>query len=253
LLAETFYSVQGEGKNVGTPSLFARFGGCNLECKGFGCEFISPADNSKLIGCDSIFAVERKHFSSFWERYDDSQKLFDKITEPISDLRFLPNIVITGGEPLIYHNDNVFYGFLNLLLKRGFKVFIETNASVNIDFCKFKAYKQAYFSMSVKLSNSGEKYEKRVNKNAVANIAQNSKEAFFKFVLDKKMIKSGLAKKEIEDITNGVEASVFCMPLGKNNKEINRNGGEVVKFCLENGYNYTDRIHIRLWGDKRGV
>ena len=122
-LVESFLSIQGEGKYVGYPSLFARFGGCNLKCKGFGCEFTSPLDGSKLIGCDSLYAVNEKHFKSEWESFNDAQKLFSKITAHIKDIDYLPHLVITGGEPLIHYKKPVFYGFLELALDYGFEVF----------------------------------------------------------------------------------------------------------------------------------
>jgi 6-pyruvoyltetrahydropterin 2'-reductase len=251
-LVESFLSIQGEGKYAGSPSLFARFGGCNLNCKGFGCEFTSPLDNSKLIGCDSLYAVNEKHFKSEWESFNNSQELFSKITSHVKDINYLPHLVITGGEPLIHYKNPVFCGFLELVLDRGFNVFFETNGSVNIDFDAFPLYKKVRFAMSVKLSNSGEKYKKRVNKKAVQSIVLHAKEAFFKFVLDKKIIKQS-AKKEILDITSGFDMPIFCMPLGKNRAEIKKNASSVVLFCIKNGYNYSDRVHINLWDNKKGA
>ncbi|MDR0666416.1 MAG: 7-carboxy-7-deazaguanine synthase QueE [Campylobacteraceae bacterium] len=246
-LVESFLSIQGEGKYAGYPSLFARFGGCNLRCKGFGCEFISPLNGSKLIGCDSLFAVDEKHFKQEWESFDDAQKLFSKIIMHLKDIDYLPHLVITGGEPLIHYKNPVFYGFLELALDYGFNVFFETNATVEIDFDKFALYKKVGFAMSVKLSNSGEKYEKRVNKKAIQNIALHAKEAFFKFVVSED------ALAQIKDITKDIDIPIFCMPLGANRTELEKNSHAVILFCLKNGYNYSDRIHVRLWGDKRGV
>jgi 6-pyruvoyltetrahydropterin 2'-reductase len=251
-LAESFLSVQGEGKYVGTPSVFLRFGGCNLTCKGFGCEFISPYDDSKLIGCDSLFAVNEKHFKKDWQKLS-GEELFEKVLLYVKDLPYKPHVVITGGEPLINYKNPIFYGFLELVLNYGFNVFFETNATINIDFNTFTLYKKASFCMSVKLSNSGEKYAKRVKRKAIEAICKNAKEAFFKFVLDERMIKEGYAQKEIEDITKNFAAPIFCMPLGKNKNELEKNSESVISFCIKNGYNYSDRTHIRLWNDKRGV
>ncbi|MDR1614122.1 MAG: 7-carboxy-7-deazaguanine synthase QueE [Campylobacteraceae bacterium] len=251
-LVESFLSIQGEGKYMGYPSLFVRFGGCNLQCKGFGCEFISPLNGSKLIGCDSLFAVDEEHFKNEWERFDDAQKLFLKVTSHVKSAGYLPHLVITGGEPLIHYKNPVFYGFLELALNYGFKIFFETNATINLDFKTFALYKKAGFAMSVKLSNSLEKYEKRINKKAIQNIVSHAKEAFFKFVVDKKMILNGSAQKEIEEITAGFDVPIFCMPLGSS-AEIKKNSKITALFCIKNGYNYSHRIHIDLWGDKKGV
>ncbi|MDR1554942.1 MAG: 7-carboxy-7-deazaguanine synthase QueE [Campylobacteraceae bacterium] len=249
-LVESFLSIQGEGKYAGTPSIFLRFGGCNLTCKGFGCESISPLDDSKLIGCDSIFAVDKKHFEKNWEKLCAGE-LLEKVFLYTKNLTYKPNIVITGGEPLIHYKHHDFYRFLELL--NDFNVFVETNATVLIDFETFKQYKNLSFCMSVKLSNSKEKYEKRVNKKAIEAICKNAKDAFFKFVLNEQMLKDGTAQKEIEDIVKDFSAPIFCMPLGKNRKELEENSKSIISFCVKNGYNYTDRIHIRLWNDKRGV
>ncbi|MDR2342746.1 MAG: 7-carboxy-7-deazaguanine synthase QueE [Campylobacteraceae bacterium] len=250
-LAESFLSIQGEGKYAGTPSVFLRFGGCNLTCKGFECESVSPLDGSKLIGCDSIFAVDKKHFSKSWEKLCDKE-LFGKVMFHVKGLSYKPHIVITGGEPLIHYKNQDFYALLKLL--DDFFVFIETNATVIVDFKKFNLYKNVSFCMSVKLSNSGEPYTKRVNQKAIEAICENAKEAFFKFVLDEQMIKEGKAQKEIENIIEDYPAiPIYCMPLGKNKKELEKNSKSIISFCIKNGYNYTDRIHIRLWNDKRGV
>ena len=61
------------------------------------------------------------------------------------------------------------------------------------------------------------------------------------------------AKGEIEEILSVVKNEVYCMPLGENEEKLKKNALALVKFCLENGYNYSDRIHIRLWEDKEGV
>jgi 6-pyruvoyltetrahydropterin 2'-reductase len=141
---------------------------------------------------------------------------------------------------------------LELALDNGFNVFFETNGTVNIDFEEFVLYKKVNFAVSVKLSNSGEPYAKRVNKEAIRNIALCAKEAFFKFVLDKKMIEQS-AKKEILDITSGFDIPTFCMPLGKNRVEIKKNALLTALFCIKNGYNYSDRVHINLWNNRKGV
>ncbi|MDR0408130.1 MAG: 7-carboxy-7-deazaguanine synthase QueE [Campylobacteraceae bacterium] len=247
-LAESFLSIQGEGKYVGAPSIFLRFGGCNLTCKGFGCEFIH--NGSKLTGCDSLFAVYEKYFKQDWQIFN-AEELFEKVLLHAKDLPYKPHIVITGGEPLMHYKNHDFYRLLRLL--ENFFVFVETNATILVDFDTFKEYKNISFCMSVKLSNSGEKYAKRVNKKAIEAICKNAKETFFKFVLSEQMIKESAIKEEIEDITKGHNVPIFCMPLGRNREELDKNSESVISFCIKNGYNYTDRIHIRLWNDKRGV
>jgi 7-carboxy-7-deazaguanine synthase len=101
--------------------------------------------------------------------------------------------------------------------------------------------------MSVKLSNSGEKYQKRVNKKAIENISKNAKKSFFKFVINSDF------KNEIEDITKGINLPIYCMPLGETKEELEKNSLFTFEFCLKYNYFYSDRIHIRLFSKQRGI
>jgi len=108
-LVEHFYSIQGEGKYVGSPSLFFRFGGCNMKCEGFGCTE-KATDGTEVLGCDTVYAVNKEHFSHNWIPIAKTGELLS-----ILDLYELPgavDIVLTGGEPLIYANDRTFTDFL---------------------------------------------------------------------------------------------------------------------------------------------
>ncbi|NPA87268.1 MAG: 7-carboxy-7-deazaguanine synthase QueE [Epsilonproteobacteria bacterium] len=225
-ISEIFYSIQGEGKYCGTPSVFVRVGGCNLRCPGFGDK-----------GCDSYYAVD-KRYQKEWEL----KSIEDIKTEIKKYLKFDPHLVITGGEPTLYFKE--LYPLIEWF--EG-QITIETNATIDIDFEKFPAYKKVAFAMSVKLSNSGEEYNKRVKKNVIKSYAKNAKKSFFKFVIDKDL------KKEIEDITKNINLPIYCMPLGATKEELEKNAPFVFEFCLKNGYRYSDRIHIRLFGKKKGV
>ena len=225
-ISEIFYSIQGEGKYAGNPSVFIRVGGCNLTCSGF----------SKR-GCDSFYAVD-KNYKSEWESLS-----IEEIKKEIKKyFKFKPDLVITGGEPGLY-----FERLYTLIEWFEGNITIETNATLSPDFEKFPEYKKVSFAMSVKLSNSGEEYKKRVKKEIIENIAKNANRSFFKFVVDRDL------KKEIEEIVKGVDLPIYCMPLGATKEELEKNAPFVFDFCLKNGYRYSDRIHIRLFGKKRGV
>ena len=249
-LVEHFYSIQGEGKYVGSPSLFFRFGGCNMKCEGFACLETSQ-DGVEILGCDTVYAVNKEHFSKNWASITSVKELLN-----ILDLYELPNavdIVLTGGEPLIYANDMIFIEFLETLIKNGHRVSFETNASLDVDFVKYPVYKNCIFALSVKLSNSKEPLNKRIKGSVIYNLASNSKDAFFKFSIDAQSINLGLEEELAEILINSPKTEVYCMPLGGNKKEVELNTEPLIEFCKTKGYNFSDRLHIRIWDVNKGV
>ena len=247
-LVESFLSIQGEGKYSGRVAMFFRFAGCNLSCPGFGVEQISPKTGEKLHGCDTIRAVQIAHFQH--ETILSSQDLLGKIPSQILDSNFTkPIIVITGGEPLLWHKDEIFGEFIQNLQNQNFEVHFETNGTILIDFAKFSFYKNCIFAISPKLSNSLETREKRLNFEALRAIKQNAKDSFYKFVISREFDPSS----EICEILSECENEVYCMARGANREELEQNAKWVVEFCIKNGYNYSDRLHIRIWDDKEKV
>ena len=249
-LVEHFYSIQGEGKYTGTPSLFFRFGGCNMKCEGFTCSEVA-ADGVEVIGCDTVYAVNKEHFSHNWIPIQKSSELLS-----ILDQYNLPNavdIVLTGGEPLIYANDEIFVEFLEGLTKLGHTITFETNGSLGIDFVKYPVYKKCVFALSVKLSNSGESERKRINGNVINSIATNATEAFFKFSIDADSINLGLEEEISEVLIHSPKTKVYCMPVGGSRGEVEANTEPLIEFCKSKGYNFSDRLHIRIWDENKGV
>jgi len=250
-LVEHFYSIQGEGKYIGRPSVFFRFGGCNMKCEGFGCEEI-VANGVKILGCDTIYAVNREHYSDKWKSIQASYELLNILKE--YNLPKKPvDIVLTGGEPLLYANETIFVEFLEVLHRRGHRICFETNGSLAVDFIKYPIYKECIFALSVKLQNSAEAFKKRVNAEIIASIFLHAKESFFKFTIGKESLNQAL-EKELEEILSIVpEMEVFCMPLGGSKKELEENSEPLVEFCKVKGYNFSDRLHIRIWDKEKGI
>ena len=160
-----------------------------------------------------------------------------------------PIVVITGGEPLLHYKEALFYEFVCELLARGHAVHFETNGTIFVDFEKFPAYKSCVFAVSPKLSNSAEPRERRLNFAALRNLKQNAKDSFYKFVISPEFD----AQPEIREILAACESEVYCMPRGADRRELESGAQFCVDFCLKNGYNYSDRLHIRIWGEKDGV
>lgn len=249
-LVEHFYSIQGEGRYSGSPSIFFRFGGCNMKCEGFGCQESAP-DGTKVLGCDTVYAVNKEHFSQNWVEIKSSKELLNILN--IYDLPRNVDIVLTGGEPLIHANERVFVEFLEALHKKGHRITFETNASLRVDFEKFPIYKKCIFALSVKLSNSNEPFSKRVRGDIINSIASNAKEAFFKFSIDAESITLGLEEEISEIIMHSPTTQVYCMPLGGNKEEVEANTEPLIEFCKSKGYNFSDRLHIRIWDQNKGV
>ena len=244
-------TIQGEGKLVGTPSIFIRFGKCNFSCTGFGVIY-ETTSGIKKCACDSYYAVD-KEFKDTWTKYQSYNDIVAEVDNLIStyNYNYKIDIVITGGEPLLYWNKKEFQKLLKHYIENGHKVTIETNASLNINF-EFDYQKEILFSMSVKLSNSLEPLNKRINKNTLVKILENTKDSYMKFVIGKDFLNK--AKAEIIEILKDIpKCEVYLMPLGDTADEINKNCEDVINMAIENGFKYCDRLHIRVWNNKRGV
>lgn len=146
-LCELYTSIQGEGPNVGKPTTFIRFGGCNLRCPGWG-EGKLP-DGTRVPGCDTVFAVypEWRHT---WEQ-TTPQEIFDRVPESPR------HVCLTGGEPLIQPKDEL-SELAWLFLDQGWTIDLFTNGSrllsPHLQWC---LHKNVTVVMDFKLPGSGEK------------------------------------------------------------------------------------------------
>lgn len=239
-------TIQGEGKLIGTPSIFIRVGKCNMKCVGFNVEYETPS-GIKKCSCDSYYAVDTA-FKEQWHKMS-----CDDIIKKVEELKpnYNVDIVITGGEPLLYWQNEEFQSLLKYYVENNYKVTIETNASLNINFTQ-EYQEKILFSMSVKLSNSLEPLKKRVNIDTLTSIINKSKDSYLKFVIDKDF--KNQAIKEIKDILSKIpKVEVYLMPMGDTAQEINANCETVIDMSIKNGFKYCDRLHIRVWDNKRGV
>lgn len=231
---------------MGTPSIFIRLGKCNFRCKGFSVEYETPS-GIKKCSCDSYYAVDMA-FKDQWQKMSAQDVINDVLQlEP----NYKIDIVITGGEPLLYWKNEEFQNLLKHYVENNYKVTIETNGSLNIDLTE-TYQKQILFSMSVKLSNSLEPLKKRININTLTKIINETDGSYLKFVIDEDFKEQ--ASKEIKELTAQLpKVDVYLMPMGDTAKQINENSEAVINLSIENGYKYCDRLHIRVWDNKRGV
>ncbi len=249
-LVEHFYSIQGEGLYVGTPSLFFRFGGCNMQCEGFGC--IERAPNGITVqGCDTVYAVNKANFGEMWSAISSVEQLIEIYYS--YDLPIKSDIVMTGGEPLIYAEDPTFVAFIEFLQGKGHRVTFETNGTLKIDFNRFRVYQLCVFALSIKLSNSAEPLKKRLNSEAIQTIAANAKDSFFKFTVDAEGLKNAIDDEIHSIIKYAPSIAVYCMPKGGSKAEVEYHSPSVIEYCKETGFIYSDRLHIRIWDTNKGV
>lgn len=239
-------TVQGEGKRVGRPSIFIRLARCNLSCSGFAVQYVDDKGQKKL-GCDTYYAVD-PCFKSQWKK-QTSTDIIEQVTALCGDNKY--DIVISGGEPLLFWKKADFQALLAHFYKQKQQVTIETNASITIQFTE--NYQQhVLFSMSVKLANANEPVQKRINPQAIKNIVDNSTDCYFKFVVNKQEAQSCLT--EIKQITGAAaHIDVYLMPQGDTVQALANNDQAVVDLCTKHNYIYCDRTHVRIWSDKRGV
>ncbi len=248
-LVESFFSIQGEGRYLGVPSLFFRFGGCNMRCEGFGCEETAE-DGTTLVGCDTIYAVDKKHFSHKWIQLKHSNELIAIFEQ--YDLPANVDVVFTGGEPLLYADDRILIEFLEYLHVKSIRFTFETNATILPDFTLFPIFKEAVYALSVKLANSLEPYSKRIKADTIFSIAS-SAEVFFKFSIDAESINLGLDDEISEILSHAPTTQVYCMPVGSSRAEVEKNALPLIEYCKSKGYTYSDRLHIRIWDQTHGV
>ena len=245
-LVEAFLSIQGEGAYQGRLAVFLRFLGCNLNCSGFGVKTRSLKTGEELLGCDSIRAVFKGHFHHKTYSADEILNLVDGLCKGLEQK---PIIVLTGGEPLIWHQNENFINLVrNLLI--NYEVHFETNGTILVDFTKFEIYKNCHFALGVKLANSGVSEAKRINPAALSAVIKNAADGFYKFVL-KDPRESDL--EQILQVLKIARAEVWCMPMGADAKELAQNAQGVADFAIKHGFNYSERIHVRLWDKKEGV
>lgn len=223
--SELFYTIQGEGKFVGVPSVFFRTSYCNLRC----------------IWCDTPYTS--------WTP-EDKEITVAAAVKAIA--RFgCSHVVITGGEPFVQTKELT--RLCQELNRRGHHITVETAATV------FAPIAADLISMSPKLRNSNpapdNRFYKRHDRGRICPdvIRQflNQYECQVKFVVDSPEDLEEIKTLQAE-IPIPTEAIVL-MPQGVTPDELHPKQEWLVDICKEEGYRYSPRVHVDIWGNKRGV
>ena len=292
-VSELFYSLQGEGRYIGVPSVFLRTFGCNFTCGGFGMPRGETSQERNLVdatkyekftdlplvhtGCDS--------YASWDPKFKDLSPTRDINSLVIEMLAATPNgrwqqyngnpvhLVITGGEPLLGWQ-RVYPELLEHPTMIGLdNITFETNGTQMLDE-NFKDYIQEWhtqwrgtteedhqeyigrfremqFSVSPKLSASGEKWADAIKPEIIADYQQVGV-TYLKFVVEKPEDFFEVNQAVGEYRQAGFLGQVFVMPVGGTTQGYDANKVAIANECLRQGYAYSPRLHVDLWGNGWG-
>lgn len=240
---EIFHSIQGEGKSMGRPSVFIRLSLCNLYCIWCDTDYTWNWEGTSFVHNNDKLAGYKK-----FNRGELVVRLPDEdILDIVTQIR-CNNIIITGGEPLVQQKD------LQSLLRKlkeynpGYHIEMETNGTLR-PVAELDKWVDQY-NVSIKLSNSNVAREDRINHEAI-HFFSLSPSASFKFVVD-----NPDDLNEIIEIVSKyaiAPGSVFLMPQGISEKDLREKQHWLTEICKQFNFNYTDRLHIHIWGSKRGI
>jgi organic radical activating enzyme len=281
-VSEVFYSLQGEGRFGGVPSVFLRTYGCNFTCAGFGCkpgEKSTGADDVAEVvhlynnflelplvetGCDSYASWHPafKHLSPT----QTTEELVERMLSLTPNNMWGQNngndvhLVITGGEPLLGWQRAYKELLSHPRMKDLLNITFETNGTQELH-DDFKQYldewveqdlrRQVTFSVSAKLSASGESWDDAICPEIV-NSYQEYGHAYLKFVVetDEHIIEAIRASDAFR--AGGFGGKIYLMPQGGVVKPYDENKLRIANICCEQGWNYSPRLHVDLWGNGWG-
>lgn len=284
--SEAFYSVQGEGNFIGTPSVFLRSFGCNFRCQGFGLprgvkrkkysdEVLAFLDDGVLenvhrfedlpmvrTGCDTYASIYPEFKKYMMDRTVDEvvEHLLSLTPEGKwqmdngQDIHF----ILTGGEPLLWQRF-----WIELLQHPRMadlkNLTIETNTTqpLNRKFFTFLSEQEQFqvtWACSPKLTVSGEAWNDAIKPQVACQYlnVQNSK-MYLKFVVaDETDIKD--VKRAVDQYIEGtVNVPVYVMPVGGCKEEYGANKINVAELALEKGWRYSPRLQVDLFGNNWGT
>jgi 7-carboxy-7-deazaguanine synthase len=280
-IAELFYSVQGEGRYMGVPSVFLRTFGCNFKCAGFGMprgELSTEADEVARThneietffkyeelplvstGCDSYASwhPDFKDLSPMME----SNGIVHRIMEILPHKRWeQEHLVITGGEPLLGWQR----AYPDLLdhpsMSRLKEITFETNGTQKLT-PEFKHFlgewtaeqwdREITFSVSAKLPCSGEKWEEAICPEIVAEYEQVGT-TYLKFVIATEEDFADAQRAVREYRAAEFTGHVYLMPVGGVESVYTLNNKNVALLAMRHGLRYSDRLQVPLFKNEWGT
>ena len=222
-VAEIFYSVQGEGSLVGVPSVFVRTSGCNLRC----------------VWCDTPYTS--------WNPEGEHLTL-DEIIARAVEYPAARHVVLTGGEPMIAP------GIVELSIdfrRRGYHITIETAGTV------FAPVACDLMSISPKLANSTPEGPFRAQHERLRRNPETLRQLISQFDYQLKFViaeESDLD--EVREMVAEIKApagKIILMPEGVDEKKLSGRGAMVAELCKRFGYRFSPRLHVHLYGNRRGT
>ena len=280
-IAELFYSIQGEGRYMGVPSVFLRTFGCNFKCAGFGMPRGQLSEEAEEIGyTHKLIKSFQKYeelplvstgcdsYASWHPDFKDLSPMLttDAIVERIMEI--LPyktwldeHLVITGGEPLLGWQR----AYEDLLIHpnmRGLKeITFETNGTQKLtpDLYNFLQHwtdqdpeRQVTFSVSAKLSCSGEARHEAILPEVVCEYEQIGY-TYLKFVI----ATDEDSEEALETVDvyreNGFRGPIYLMPIGGVESVYTLNNRKVAELAMKNGFRYSDRLQVPLFKNEWGT
>jgi 7-carboxy-7-deazaguanine synthase len=232
-------TIQGEGKLVGVPSLFVRLAGCNLRCQW-------NLSDGGISTCDTSYANDGTGFSTWHE----VKEVVDVVINNLDNIR---HVVITGGEPLLQKDSLIEFCRL-LKSKKNIHITIETNGTIEAG--PLDEFIDLY-SVSPKLSNavvvkSGQLPLYDVQSFIDSVRRSSNKDLQIKFVVSDYSEEDKI-KNFLDKFINWNDEDIMIMPAGTTNEILHRSSKPALAIAVKNGWRFTSRLHITLFGDKRKV
>lgn len=240
---EIFHTLQGEGPSVGMPAVFVRLSRCNLHC-----HWCDTDHTWNFVG--TPWAHEKDAIPGYTKhRREDVTIVLSAAEIAEIVLRYsCSRIILTGGEPLLQEAELL--ELIGILRRERADLIVEVETNGTRQPSAAFAAQVTQFNVSPKLANSKMSKNLRIVPAALAFFVASEK-AFLKWV-----VSSAADLEEIFPLlhTHLIPASrVLLMPQGRTPAELTETAPIVAELCKQHGFRFCDRLHVRLWGDTRGV